>query len=36
MELYIFTVFILSSLMQTATGFGYAIITAPLLALVKR
>lgn len=33
-ELYIFVVFVLSSFMQTATGFGYAIITAPLLALV--
>lgn len=32
--LYIFTVFILSSFLQTVTGFGYAIITAPLLALV--
>ena len=32
--LYVFMVFILSSFMQTATGFGYAIITAPLLALV--
>lgn len=31
---YVFMVFILSSFMQTATGFGYAIITAPLLALV--
>jgi uncharacterized protein len=34
LEVYIFTVFILSSFLQTATGFGYAIITAPLLALV--
>ena len=33
-ECYIFAVFILSSFLQTATGFGYAIITAPLLALV--
>jgi uncharacterized membrane protein YfcA len=33
-ELYVFAVFILSSFLQTATGFGYAIITAPLLALV--
>lgn len=33
-EVYIFAVFILSSFLQTATGFGYAIITAPLLALV--
>ena len=33
-ELYIFAVFILSSFLQTSTGFGYAIITAPLLALV--
>ena len=32
--LYTFMVFILSSFLQTATGFGYAIITAPLLALV--
>lgn len=32
--LYIFIVFILSSFLQTVTGFGYAIITAPLLALV--
>jgi len=32
-ELYIFIVFILSSFLQTTTGFGYAIITAPLLAL---
>lgn len=32
--LYIFIVFILSSFLQTATGFGYAIVTAPLLALV--
>lgn len=31
---YIFCVFILSSFLQTVTGFGYAIITAPLLALV--
>ena len=31
---YVFSVFILSSFLQTATGFGYAIITAPLLALV--
>jgi len=33
-EWYIFAVFILSSFLQTTTGFGYAIITAPLLALV--
>jgi uncharacterized protein len=33
-ELYIFLVFVLSSFLQTVTGFGYAIITAPLLALV--
>jgi uncharacterized protein len=33
-ELYIFSVLILSSFLQTVTGFGYAIITAPLLALV--
>jgi len=33
-EVYIFSVFILSSFLQTVTGFGYAIITAPLLALV--
>ena len=33
-EIYIFLVFILSSFLQTVTGFGYAIITAPLLALV--
>lgn len=33
-EIYIFIVFILSSFLQTTTGFGYAIITAPLLALV--
>lgn len=33
-ELYIFSVFILSGFLQTVTGFGYAIITAPLLALV--
>lgn len=33
-ELYVFIVLILSSFLQTATGFGYAIITAPLLALV--
>ena len=32
--MYVFFVFILSSFTQTATGFGYAIITAPLLALV--
>ena len=32
--LYVFIVFTLSSFLQTATGFGYAIITAPLLALV--
>lgn len=31
---YVFFVFVLSSFMQTVTGFGYAIITAPLLALV--
>lgn len=31
-EIYIFLVFVLSSFMQTVTGFGYAIITAPLLA----
>lgn len=34
MEWYIFLVFIISSFLQTTTGFGYAIITAPLLALV--
>lgn len=33
-EGYILGVFILSSFLQTVTGFGYAIITAPLLALV--
>lgn len=33
-EVYVFAVLILSSFLQTATGFGYAIITAPLLALV--
>lgn len=33
-ESYIFIVLILSSFLQTTTGFGYAIITAPLLALV--
>ena len=33
-EIYIFFVFILSSFLQTVTGFGYAIITAPLIALV--
>ena len=33
-EVYIFSVFLLSSFLQTVTGFGYAIITAPLLALV--
>lgn len=33
-EIYVFTVLVLSSFLQTATGFGYAIITAPLLALV--
>lgn len=33
-ELYIFLVLVLSSFLQTITGFGYAIITAPLLALV--
>ncbi|MDR3588165.1 MAG: sulfite exporter TauE/SafE family protein [Negativicutes bacterium] len=33
-ELYIFFVLVLSSFLQTVTGFGYAIITAPLLALV--
>ena len=33
-DVYIFTVFLLSSFLQTVTGFGYAIITAPLLALV--
>ncbi|KJS87632.1 MAG: hypothetical protein JM58_03740 [Peptococcaceae bacterium BICA1-8] len=32
-EIYVFMVLILSSFLQTATGFGYAIITAPLLAL---
>lgn len=32
-EIYIFAVLILSSFLQTVTGFGYAIITAPLLAL---
>ncbi len=32
-EIYVFAVLILSSFLQTATGFGYAIITAPLLAL---
>ena len=31
---YIFGVLILASFLQTVTGFGYAIITAPLLALV--
>jgi len=34
LEVYVFSVFILSSFTQTATGFGFAIITAPLLALV--
>ena len=33
-EVYIFFVVLLSSFLQTTTGFGYAIITAPLLALV--
>lgn len=33
-DVYIFIVFIISSFLQTVTGFGYAIITAPLLALV--
>ncbi len=33
-DVYIFAVFILASFLQTATGFGYAIVTAPLLALV--
>jgi hypothetical protein len=33
-EAYIFLVFVVSSFMQTVTGFGYAIITAPLLAFV--
>lgn len=33
-EFYIFIIILLSSFLQTATGFGYAIITAPLLALV--
>ena len=33
-ELYVFFVIFLSSFLQTTTGFGYAIITAPLLALV--
>ena len=33
MEIYVFAVLILSSFLQTTTGFGYAIITAPLLAL---
>lgn len=33
-EIYIFAVLILASFLQTATGFGYAIITAPLLAMV--
>lgn len=32
-EAYIFLVILLSSFLQTTTGFGYAIITAPLLAL---
>lgn len=32
-QVYIFAVMIVSSFMQTVTGFGYAIITAPLLAL---
>ena len=33
-EAYVFLVILLSSFLQTTTGFGYAIITAPLLALV--
>ena len=33
-ELYIFSVFIVSGFLQTVTGFGYALITAPLLAFV--
>jgi uncharacterized protein len=33
LNLYVFIVFVLSSFLQTTTGFGYAIITAPLLAL---
>jgi len=33
-EVYIFIVLIISSFLQTVTGFGYAIVTAPLLALV--
>lgn len=33
-EAYVFIVLVISSFLQTATGFGYAIITAPLLALV--
>lgn len=33
-EVYLFFVFMLSSFLQTTTGFGFAIITAPLLALV--
>ena len=33
-DIYVFFVFLLSSFLQTVTGFGYAIITAPLLALV--
>ncbi len=33
-EVYLFLVFMLSSFLQTTTGFGFAIITAPLLALV--
>jgi uncharacterized membrane protein YfcA len=33
-ELYIFAVLTLSGFLQTVTGFGFALITAPLLALV--
>jgi len=33
-EAYVFLVILLSSFLQTTTGFGYAIITAPLLSLV--
>lgn len=33
-EVYLFIIFTLSGFLQTTTGFGYAIVTAPLLALV--
>ena len=33
-EIYLFFVFVTAAFLQTVTGFGYALVTAPLLALV--